>query len=109
MPYSPALADRIRFALREERNVSEKKMFGGLCFLLNGNMLGGIQQDALLLRLTPEEGERAVQEPFVTQFENGGRKVRGWVWVAAEGIDTDRQLRSWLDRAKAFISTLPAK
>ena len=84
-------------------------MFGGVAFLLHGNMLVGVWNDSLIVRLGPDEGERALSEPHVRHFDVTGRPMKGWVMVEPDGIDSDAQLRDWLERAGNFVRTLPAK
>lgn len=109
MAYSEALAERIRRGLARRKNVEEKKMFGGIGFLLNGNMCVGVWKDSLIARIGPEQYEPALQEPFVREFDITGRAMTGWVLVDPEGIADDDQLRDWIQRAVEFVGTLPAK
>lgn len=109
MAYSEALAARIRRRLARRRNVEEKKMFGGIGFLLNGNMCVGVWKGSLIVRVGPEQYEEALQEPFVGEFDITGRAMTGWVLVAAEGVEDDDQLQEWIGRAVKFVETLPAK
>ena len=109
MAFSAALAERIRQALARKRGVEEKKMFGGVGFLLNGNLLVGVWKDSLIVRLGPEEGDEALKEPHVSEFDITGRAMKGWVLVAPEGVDADEQLKGWIERAVKFVGKLPAK
>jgi hypothetical protein len=109
MSYSKSLAARIRQELARRRGVVEKKMFGGIAFLLNGNMLVGVWQDSLIARLGVERGPRALQEAHVREFDITGRAMKGWVIVDPEGIDSDAELQAWIERASDFVQTLPAK
>jgi hypothetical protein len=109
MAYSKSLAARVRQALASRRGIAEKKMFGGVGFLLHGNMLVGIWQDSLIARLGPEEGEAALTEPFVRPFDVTGRPMKGWIMIEPDGLDTDSQLSAWIERAHVFVSTLPRK
>ena len=109
MAFSTALAERIRQALARKRGVEEKKMFGGVGFLLNGNMLVGVWRDSLIVRLGPEEGDLALREPHVKEFDITGRAMKGWVLVGPEGVEGDEQLDGWIERATKFVKTLPAK
>lgn len=84
-------------------------MFGGICFLLNGNLLVGVWKDALIARLGPGEGEAALREPHVKVFDITGRPMRNWVLVAPEGVEEDKQLNGWIERATTFVTTLPKK
>lgn len=109
MAFSQALAARVRHALARTRGIAEKRMFGGLVFLMNGNMLVGVWHDSLIARLGREAADAALQEPHVGVFEVGGRVIRNWALIDPDGLDDDRQLNGWLDRAMAFVETLPAK
>lgn len=109
MAYSESLADRIRHVLRQRPDVREKKMFGGVGFLLNGNMLVGIWKYSLIARLGPEEAAAALKEPDVVEFDITGRPMKGWVMIEPDGIENDKQLSQWIDRALAFVGTLPSK
>lgn len=109
MAYSESLARRVRDLLATERGVAEKKMFGGVGFLLNGHMLVGVWKMSLIARLGPEDGKAALQEPHVSVFDITGKPMTGWVLVEPDGLDEDQPLRRWLDRALRFLRTLPAK
>jgi TfoX/Sxy family transcriptional regulator of competence genes len=109
MAFSAALAERIRQALARKRGVEEKKMFGGVGFLLNGNLLVGVWKDSLIVRVGPEEGGEALKEPHASEFDITGRAMKGWVLVAPEGVEGDDQLSGWVQRAVKFVGKLPAK
>lgn len=109
MPFSPSLAARIRDALAGKRGIEEKKMFGGMAFLLNGKMLVGVWEDMLIARLGPEAGNEALRKPHVRAFDITGKPMKGWVMVEPEGIEDDEQLKNWIDRATSFVATLPGK
>jgi TfoX/Sxy family transcriptional regulator of competence genes len=109
MAFSEALAERIRQALVRRKNVEEKKMFGGVGFLLNGNMLVGVWKDSLIVRLGPDEGDLALLEPHVREFDITGRPMKGWVLVEAEGVEDDDQLKGWIQGAAKFVGRLPGK
>jgi TfoX/Sxy family transcriptional regulator of competence genes len=110
MAFNEALAARIRQRLARRKNVEEKKMFGGVGFLLNGNLLVGVRQDSLLVRLGPDESDEALKEPHVSEFTIGGRgTMKGWIVVALEGVQGDGQLAGWIERAVKFVGTLPRK
>lgn len=84
-------------------------MFGGVCFLLNGNMLVAVWQDSLIARVGKDAYEPALQEDHVKEFDITGRPMKGWVIVEPDGIDGDPQLTHWIDQATLFVRTLPAK
>jgi hypothetical protein len=109
MAFSESLADRIRAALANKKGVEEKKMFGGVGFLLHGNMLVGVWKDSLIARLGPAEGDLALLEPHVKEFDITGRAMKGWVLVRPEGVEGDDRLGGWIERATRFVTSLPAK
>ena len=109
MPYSRSLADRVRHTLSTEAGITEKKMFGGVGFLHFGNMLVGIWKDSLIARVGPDSYEDALSQPHVVEFDITGRAMTGWVLVEPDGVDSDRQLRAWIERALEFVVTLPRK
>jgi hypothetical protein len=84
-------------------------MFGGVVFLMNGNMLVGIWQQSLIVRLGPEQAADALKQPFVNDFDFTGKPMKGWVMVEPDGIDYDRDLRAWIEKAEKFVEGLPAK
>ena len=109
MAFNEALADRIRKALARKKGIEEKKMFGGVGFLLNGNLLVGVWKDSLIARLGDNQGEVALLEPHVSEFNITGRAMKGWVLVAPDGVEEDGQLKKWIRRAEKFVSKLPGK
>jgi TfoX/Sxy family transcriptional regulator of competence genes len=109
MAFSEVLAERIRQAFARRKNVEEKKMFGGVGFLLNGNMLVGVWKDSLIVRLGPDEGVEALLEPHVKEFDITGRAMKGWVLVSLEGVQHDDKLKGWIERAVKFVGKLPKK
>lgn len=109
MAYSDSLASRIRHALAGRRGVVEKKMFGGLGFLLRGNLLVCVWKQSLIVRLGKEAAEQAMQEPYVRDFDVTGKPMKGWVVVDPEGLDDEEELRRWIEDAWSFVAQLPAK
>ena len=109
MAFDEALAARIRHALARRRNIEEKKMFGCVCFLLNGNALAGVWKDRLIARLSPDEGKKALREPHVRAFDITGRPMRNWVAVEPGGVEDDDQLKGWINLALKFVKALPVK
>jgi hypothetical protein len=109
MAIDESLADRIRDALARRKNVEEKKMFGCICFFLDGNVVAGVWKDQLIARLGPDEGEAALREPHVRAFDITGRPMRNWVAVEPEGVEDDDQLKACIERAVKFGRTLPKK
>ena len=109
MAYSESLALRIRQIVARRRGITEKKMFGGVGFLLNGNMLAGVWKTSLIVRLGPENYEETLKEPHVREFDITGKPMKGWVLVEPDGIDNDEQLKVWIQRGIEFVGTLAKK
>jgi hypothetical protein len=108
--YDEDLANRIRELIGAEPDLSEKKMFGGLAFLIGGNMaVSASGQGGLLLRCDPEETDALVEKPHAERFVMRGRAMDGWLRVAPEGVRTRRQLEPWVKRSVAYARSLPAK
>lgn len=109
MPFSESLASRIRDALVRKRNIEEKKMFGGVGFLLHGNMLVGVWKNSLIVRLGPDSYDEALTDPHVREFDITGKPMKGWVIVEPDGIKNDDQLAGWIQKATDFVKTLARK
>jgi hypothetical protein len=109
MPFSESLAARTRDALTRNSGITEQRMFGGLCFLLHGNILVGVRRDSLIARIGEEEAANALKKSYVTQMGAPRRPMKGWVIIDPEGTDTDRRLAAWIDKAVEFVDMLPAK
>jgi hypothetical protein len=109
MAYDEKLEVRILTAIDGWDGVAAKKMFGGICHLIQGNLFCGVYQDFLILRLGEIVAGEALRQPHIRPFDITGRPMKGWVMVAPGGIDTDASLIGWLEKARAFALTLPAK
>ncbi len=110
MAYDEDLAHRIRELLAEEPNVTEMSMFGGLAFLLNGNMsVAASGQGGVLVRVDPNETEKLVALEHASVMEMRGRPARGWIRVASEGVRTKRALGAWVRRGADYARGLPPK
>ena len=109
MAYDEALAQRIRTKLKLTRGLTEKKMFGGVGFLINGNMACGVNKQDLIVRLADDDSAKALKRPHVRPFDMTGRPMKGWVLVAPAGLSSDRALDEWIDKSVAFARTLPPK
>ena len=109
MAYDEGLAQRMREALATIHDIDEKKMFGGIGFLLNGNMACGVNKDDLIVRVGPEAYETALAEPHTKEFDMTGRPMKGWVVVRPTGYETDEALKGWVQRGVDFALTLPPK
>ncbi|MBT8400701.1 MAG: TfoX/Sxy family protein [Rhodothermia bacterium] len=108
MAYSEDLAQRVRQVL-DRPGVVEKKMFGGLAFMVDGNMCCGILGDELMLRVGPERFEEVVSTPHARPMDFTGRPSRGMVYVASTGLGTDEMLLTWIELSLDFVATLPPK
>jgi len=109
MAFDETLAVRIRDALVRKKNIEEKKMFGGVGFLLNGNLLVGVWKDSLIVRLGDDEGDEALLEPHVKAFDITGKPMKNWILVEPEGVEDEDQLKDWIQRAAKFVGKLPKK
>ena len=108
MAYDEGTAARVREALGEV-GFTERKMFGGLCFMVNGNMCCGVQDSTLVLRLGNEGAEKALKKAHTSEMDFTGRSIKSIVYVAPEGFSTKQKLKTWLRLAIEFAETLPAK
>jgi TfoX/Sxy family transcriptional regulator of competence genes len=110
MAYDEDLADRIRELVAAESGVTEKRMFGGLAFLVGGSMsVAASGQGGLMVRIDPEDIDTLLAKPHARPFEMRGREVQGWLRVDPEGVRTKRQLAPWVTRGVAYARSLPAK
>jgi TfoX/Sxy family transcriptional regulator of competence genes len=110
MAYDEELASRIRALIAGEEGVTEQRMFGGLAFLIGGNMaVAASGQGGLMVRADPDETEALLAEPHAQPFEMRGRGMRGWLRVEAEGVRTEQELEPWVRRGVAYARSLPPK
>ncbi len=109
MVYDKKIETRVNNILIKWENVDYRKMFGGVCYLISGNMFCGVYKDYLILRLGEENAKKALELPFVKPFDITGRSMKGWVMVGNEGIKRESELLSWLNKANEFVKKLPAK
>ena len=108
MAYDEELAERVRAQLGDEPGLTERRMFGGIAWMLEGNMAVGLMKDGLLVRLG-DQVEAALQEPHATQPMMGERPMKGMVLVAPEGVESEQQLGAWVARGSAVARSLPPK
>jgi TfoX/Sxy family transcriptional regulator of competence genes len=110
MAYDEDLANRIRELIAAEPDVTEQRMFGGLAFLVAGNMsVAASGQGGLMLRVDPDDTEALLAKPHAREFEMRGRAMRGWLRVDSDGVRTKRQLEPWVRRGVAYARSLPPK
>ena len=113
MPYDEGFAERIRDLCPKAK---EKKMFGGIGWMENGNLVAGVMAkgsmsdvEALIVRVPPEDTPKVLEEPGVLPFEQRGKAMKGWVLVDEEAVADDDQLRAWVERSRDYVRTLPKK
>jgi TfoX/Sxy family transcriptional regulator of competence genes len=110
MAYDEHLADRIRELISGEKGLEEKRMFGGLAFLINGNMsVAASGQGGLLVRVPPEDADELVGRKHVSPMVMAGREARGWLRVDDDGVKTKRQLQGWVSRGVGYAKSLKPK
>ncbi|MFZ5524843.1 MAG: TfoX/Sxy family protein [Pseudomonadota bacterium] len=109
MAYDERLAKRLRDLLRQHDKVSEKKMFGGLAFMLDGHMFAGILGDRLMARVGPAGYADALRQPHVSEMDFTGKPMKGYVYIKPEGFESDQDLEKWVALCAKFVSLLPAK
>ena len=109
MAYAEVVADRIRKAFAKKKGITEKKMFGGICFMMNGNMICGVEKDNLVVRVGPNQYDWALKQKHTRPMDFTGRPLKGFVYVLPQGIKTPSSLKKWLDLATDFVRSLPSK
>ena len=109
MAYDEGLAERIRDLLVDEPGLTEKRMFGGLAFLLKGRMCVGIVKDDLMVRVGPDAYEHLVKQPHARKMDFTGKPMKGFLYVAPAGFESDGDLRRWVGHGVAYASGLPGK
>ena len=109
MAYNKELSLRIWNCLADVSGVTEKMMFGGVGFLVNGNMACGVHGENLIVRLSPADGDKALKRPHTRPFDLSGKPMRGWVYVEPAGIASEADLQDWVNQGIAFARSLPPK
>lgn len=109
MAYDESLATRVKEILSGTSDIAERKMFGGLAFMLSGNMCCCVTDKGLMVRVGPEGYEEALALPHAGVMDITGRPMRGWVLVPPAGLESDADLNQWVGRGADFAATLPAK
>jgi TfoX/Sxy family transcriptional regulator of competence genes len=109
MPVDESLARSLRAVVTQTDGVVEKKMFGGLAFLVQGNMSVGVHGAELVVRVEPAEGAELLREPGVRAFDITGRPMKGWLLVSADVLRDPAALRAWVERGVSYARSLPAK
>jgi TfoX/Sxy family transcriptional regulator of competence genes len=106
MEYDEALAQRVRTALNGVGRLSERKLFGGVGFIVNGNLACGVSGTTLFVRMSPEQFEAALVRPFVRPLDTTGRAMKGWIVVDPQGVQSTGDLKRWIDQAVSFAQSL---
>lgn len=109
MTFDEHLADRVRNALGSPPGLTERTMFGGLAFMVDGHLCCGVLDDTLMARIGPDAYEEALDEPYVRPMDFTGRPMRGLVFIDPPGLKTADALQNWVDRTLAFVESLPPK
>ena len=109
MAFDEGLAHRIREHLAGEAGLTEKRMFGGIAFLVDGKMCVGVIGDDLIARVGADAGDAALARPGAGPMDFTGRPMKGWVTVAGDALDDDEVFAAWVDECRAFVATLPPK
>jgi TfoX/Sxy family transcriptional regulator of competence genes len=109
MAYDENLAQRVREILRGSKGVTEKKMFGGLCFLLNGNMMGGVLKEDLIVKFDKADHEKVIAQKHVRPFDFSGRPMAGIVYVGPGGLRTRKDLAKWVEMGRVHAGNKPKK
>jgi TfoX N-terminal domain len=109
MAYNEEIDGRIRRVVSTWKDITQKRMFGGTCYLLRGNMFSGVYKDFLILRLGEKGAEEALRSAFAHPLDITGKPMKGWVMMGREGFEGDEELEELLNEARDFVSTLPPK
>lgn len=109
MAYDQGLAQRMREELDQIPNLSERQMFGGIGFMVNGNMACGVNKEEMIVRVGPENYDQALKKPHTRVFDFTGRPMKGWVMIAPEGYESDEDLKYWIEQGVSFAQSLPEK
>ena len=109
MAFDEMLAERVRTVLKRRRGITERKMFGGLAFMVHGNMCCGVEKERLMARVGPEAYQDALGQKHTRPMDFTGRPLKGYVYVEPAGVRTDAALKKWVERTLAFARSLPKK
>ena len=109
MPYNAKIAERVESCLKTEPGISQRKMFGGVCFLLHGNMLCGVAEDDLMVRVGKDQYEILLKHKYAREMDFTGKALKGFLFVSADGIKSKASLEKWIGHCFEFVRTLPKK
>ena len=109
MPYDEGLAERVRQQLQNHADVVEKKMFGGLCFMVSNHMCCGIVKETLMARVGPDNYEKCLAKKYASEMDFTGKAMKGMVYVSPEGLESDKNLATWVSICSDFVESLAPK
>jgi TfoX/Sxy family transcriptional regulator of competence genes len=109
MAYDEGLAERLREVFSARKDVTEKKMFGGIAFMVSGNMCCGVVNDTLMARVGPDQYKASLKRPHAREMNFTGKPMKGFVYVAPEGFESDDDMADWVGLCLDFVAMLPAK
>ena len=109
MAYNIALAEKIQKRMEKQKGFSQRKMFGGICYMINGNMACGIVGDDLMVRVGPKDYQRSLRRSHARPMDFTGRPLKGFVYVSAKGYDREAALKEWIGIGAQFARSLPTK
>jgi TfoX N-terminal domain len=109
MAYDEGVAQRVREGLADQEEFVEKRMFGGLCFMVGGHMCCGVTDGDLMARVGPDQYEAALTDPHARKMDFTGKPLKGFVYVEQEGFEADADLEAWITRCRTFVNSLPPK
>jgi TfoX/Sxy family transcriptional regulator of competence genes len=109
MAYDEGVAERIREIFIDHSNVIEKKMFGGIAFMLSGHMCCGVVNDTLMARVGAEQYEKSLKKTHARKMDFTGKPLKGFIYVEPEGFESDEDIQYWVNLCERFVSTLPPK
>ena len=109
MPFDPGLAERVREVLGDRPGISERRMFGGMAFMLHGHMFVGLMESTLMARVGPDRYADALAQPHTREMDFSGKPMKGYIYVDPPGLGDDKNLQAWVDGCAGFVATLPPK
>jgi TfoX/Sxy family transcriptional regulator of competence genes len=109
MAFDEGVAERIREIFMDRHDVEEKKMFGGIAFMMRGHMCVGVVKDTLMARVGPEQYKAALKLPHAREMDFTGKPLKGFIYVAPKGFESDGDLQQWVSRCEQFVTSLPPK
>ena len=109
MAYDQVLANRINQKLARQRGLKSKEMFGGICFLIDGNMCCGVIKDEMVIRADPNEADEVLSNSNAREFDFSGRAMKGWYYISSNGLKSEKDLAYWVGMSLKYVKSLPKK